>query len=217
MIQRPLVNRRRWLTLLAGLCLVMLGVVAGIHLYIHRAMEPPTSRPTETVYYFAYGSNMATRYLTNIRHIPSYYSTYGQLKHYAVRFNMPGIPPLEPAFANLVAAEDKVAHGVIHEIARQDLARLTGSEGAGYQLTEVTVLTGDRGSLTAFTLVGGDNSLVAIPSQRYLDLLIEGAEQHRLPAAYITALRQQQGGYIPVISEGVGTLIYLLVILRTCC
>lgn len=77
-------------------------------------------------------------------------------------------------------------HGVLYELHQADMRKLTSRE-SGYSLgsTQVTLYSGDRLEALVFT----SQSLVRLPAsvspqQRYLELLLEGAQSHALAAEY---------------------------------
>lgn len=204
----------KWLFL--SLLILFLMVYLSIFLFINR---PYTSvfkeRPSKVVYYLSYGSNMSSRYLSNIRNINIYESLPVTIGGHEVKFNLKGIPDIEPAFANMIASEGKTSYGVAHLVTPEDLNSIVGSESDSYQIREISVMTLDQKEVNAWALIGEDNQFNAIPSQRYLDIMVEGAEQHGLDADYIDELRKYDGAYIPIVSEAIGTLIHLMVIKKS--
>ncbi len=196
-------------------CMVSYAVVM---MYVDRSIAPPVIEEGEQyVFYFAYGSNMSTRYLSNVRHIESYNSFSATLHGYEVRFNLEGIKYIEPAFANLVASKEAVSYGVVHLIKKNSLKSIISSESSKYKMKEVNVKRADGSQVTAWSLIGvqHDNSAEGIPSKRYLEILIEGANEHGLPPDYIDLLDNTDSTNIPVLSEMTGVVIYLMVISKS--
>ncbi len=166
------------------------------------------------VYYFAYGANMPARYLNNVRHVAVYDSAPGLLVDHEVQFFASGLAFLEPAFATLIAAKDQNALGVLHWIDAGSLPIITFSEADSYAMVERDVQRLDsRGTVRAWTLVG-KSSAMAVPSRRYLNLLLEGAAAHDLPAEYSNELAKLDGAYTPLLSELMGTVIYARVMFQ---
>ncbi len=159
-------------------------------------------------YYFAYGSNMSQRYLSKFRNVQVHASHAAALPGYRLAFNLPGIIPFEPAFANLIPDANATAHGVIHRIAIADFPKIFASELENYGLTTVQVhapsLNNDHTPTSAQTLTSDDTTAEAMPSRRYLRLLIAGAVEQGLPEEYIEELRDRQGLYVPFLSECAG-------------
>ena len=196
----------RWL---AGLIIGLpLAVVLGVNLYIQLPGQPPVPDAAATVGYFAYGSNMNDRYFTRVRGIHRAESRMAALADDAVTFNLDGMPPLEPAFANLAAAPGATAYGVYHRLREDELARIIGSEGDSYAIREVTVSFQDGSTAQARTLISAPSlTTPALPSRRYLNYMHEAALRYEMPPEVIERYDPAQGAYIPVISECFGALI----------
>jgi len=145
------------------------------------------------VLYFAFGANMCASVLER-RSVQVTDSYAGTLEDHRLVFDLPGIPWIEPVFANIAPTPGATVHGVLHAMTRPDFDRLSRSEGAGrhYRCIEVSVkpLNGDEPQIAmafeAMRRVQGLN-----PSRRYVDLLLEGARTHGLPQSYIAALEAQ--------------------------
>jgi hypothetical protein len=119
---------------------------------------------------------------------------------YDVVFNMPGLYPIEPAFANLVVQESGVAYGVLYELSAHDFERLRSFEGKYYADVRLRVRTQAGWAIHAHAFQGRSKAPPRRPSQRYLALLIEGAKEHHLPPDYVKRLQQTPSIHIPVIS-----------------
>lgn len=119
---------------------------------------------------------------------------------YDVVFNMPGLYPIEPAFANLVVQESSVVYGVLYELSAHDLERLRSFEGKYYADVHFRVRTQAGWAIHAHAFQGRSKAPPRRPSRRYLALLIEGAKEHHLPPDYVKRLQQIPSIHIPVIS-----------------
>lgn len=79
--------------------------------------------------------------------------------------------------------------GVLWEVGEADVDRLDVVEGPGYERVEVTITTGNQ-KMRAFTYVARathlDPSLE--PAAWYRELVVAGAREHGLPAAWIKRL-----------------------------
>jgi len=141
------------------------------------------------IWYFAYGANMSSKVFVDRRQMHASAKINGELQGFSLVFNQPGIPLLEPAFANIRPQVDESVHGVLWEITREDLARLDVKEGGGdaYDRLVVQVIT-DEGPVEARTYVATRNVSGLRPSRRYLDVILEGAHEATLPGAYIERL-----------------------------
>lgn len=95
--------------------------------------------------------------------------------------------------ADLVPVErpGAVAHGVVYEIAAQQRELLDRAEGLGrgYRHEAVTVTVAGQ-SIEAFTYRGEPGAIdpQLRPFSWYLELVVAGARENRLPAAYIRRL-----------------------------
>lgn len=196
------------------LCLCLM--IGAFHGWItHLVNLPvPASEPdaaTADSYYFAYGSNMSRRYLYNVRGVWPTRGQPGRIENYEVDFLSPGISLIEPAFAYLVKAEKKSAYGVLYRVSRKDLARVERSEGALYVWRTLPVRLASGQTVEAQTLVRLVPGDTGMPSRRYLQILIEGASEHGLPAAYVSGLKAMPSAYMPVASELMGDLVQAFV------
>ncbi len=145
------------------------------------------------VWYFAYGSNMQPATFAGRRGIAPVRALAARAPGWRLVLDKTPLFPIGEGFANLVAAADAETWGVAYEITEDDLAHVDLTEGVlidNYRRIEidVTALTED-GPARAFTLVSEKRSPELLPSDRYMALLIEGAELHGLPADWIRQLR----------------------------
>jgi len=126
----------------------------------------------------------------------------GRLSGYRLAFNQPGIPYLEPCFANLRADRHDEVHGVLWKISTDDFARLDLQEGGGdaYDRLIVRVET-DSERLSARTYITQQVVEGLRPSRRYRDLLVEGAMEAGLDAAYVSTLSQSPVYDVPGLSR----------------
>ncbi|OES24628.1 AIG2-like family protein [Alteromonas macleodii] len=189
---------------------------AGIHAYVQRDVAPPGNGSNEQLWYFAYGSNMSTRYLTNVRDVAVYESVAGTLRNHTVSFTLPGIPSIEPRFAELSYTVGEKAYGVLHRIDVAGFVKVLRSEGDAYQIADIVVTGVDGKQYKAKTLIVDQRSAESgSPSERYRNIILEGAREHGLPDAYIAQLENTETAYIPLLSEAAGTAIYTLVIVNS--
>jgi hypothetical protein len=185
-------------------------------LYINKVPALPESNSQVKHWYFAYGSNMSTRYMTNIRNVAIYKSLPAQADDYEVSFTLPGIAYIEPSFAIMTPRGGHTAFGVLHYITPADMLKILNSESNTYQVIDINVTDKYGKTYLAKTLVGDTKKpAINVTSTRYLNILLEGATEHGLPEAYIRTMRQTKTVYIPIVSEMAGTLIYLIVIVAS--
>ena len=185
-----------------------IAIVLGLNLSFQLPGKAPVPDPAATVGYFAYGSNMNDRYFTRVRGIDRAQSRMAALADYAVTFDLDGMPPLEPAFANLTAAPGAMAYGVYHRLREDEFARIIDSEGDAYAIRDVTVTFQDGSTAQARTLISKPSLVTpALPSRRYLNYMHEAALHYEMPPEVVERYDPAQGAYFPVLSECFGALI----------
>jgi sulfite reductase (NADPH) flavoprotein alpha-component len=145
--------------------------------------------------YFGYGSNLDPASLRAKGVVPVSW-TRGVVAGWRLRFNVAHFFRHEGGVANIERtghAADRV-HGVVLRLEDGDLAALDEAEAYpdGYGRTTVAVDTGD-GTIEAVTYVGTpafiDNT--CLPSKRYLNIVVRGAELAELDPSYVEQLRRQ--------------------------
>ena len=151
------------------------------------------------VWYFAYGSNMQPATFAGRRGIAPSRAIAARAPGWELVLDKPPLVPIGESFANLVAAPESAAYGVVYEITTDDLAHVDLTEGVligNYARVEIAVEPLAEAApanpphpTRAFTLVADTRAPDLLPSDRYMRLLIEGAEHHGLPAAWIARLR----------------------------
>jgi cation transport regulator ChaC len=95
-------------------------------------------RPSDEVWYFAYGSNMHEETFVKRRDIEPLERRVGRIKNHRLRFNLEGRPKGKAAPANICLDADQEVWGVLYKITRRDLLRLNSTEGIpgrGYRPT----------------------------------------------------------------------------------
>ncbi len=207
----------RW----AGVPLLLMLAGVGLHSRVKQLLNQPLPaglpRPTMTADqpYFAYGSNMSTRYLTHARGVLPARSETATADGHELAFLAPGLPMVEPAFAFIVPRLQAQAHGVVHWVSTADLQRIQASEGSRYAWRTISVRLASGGVVSAHTLLPTATGSPGLPSRRYLKLLIEGGKEHGLPTAYINRLSATPSAYLPLVSELAGDLITASVMHRS--
>ena len=149
---------------------------------------------SELVWYFAYGSNMQPATFGGRRGIVARDAVPARLRGWQLVFDKPPILPIGGAMANVVECLGAEVLGVAYHVTTDDLAHIDLTEGVligNYHRIAVCVspLAGGP-ELEAFTLTSERRDPSLCASYRYMALLIEGAQVHGLPAAYIDWLRQ---------------------------
>jgi len=196
-----------WLPLLAGI-----GIADG-----YSGARDRQDRPSARTYnYFAFGSNMASSTMTNLRGLSPLASTAAVLPSHKLRFNLPGAPLIEPSSASVEpsSGDGDIVHGVLYTLSEDDFATVCRTEGVplAYVLHRCNVVTyiGDgetagldalqsrSSSVTAFTLRAARKSWRdgrdIPPSQGYLNVLVRGAVEYRLDKSYLSYLESIKPG-----------------------
>ena len=142
------------------------------------------------VWYFAYGSNLCRATFEERRAMRPLARHVGRLAGWRLCFDLP-VGPGERGVANLVADAAAAVHGVAYQLSFDEAERLDRTEGVGagfYRREPVCVERPDGVLLDAFTYVSPHGVVGRKPSARYLGLLLDGAREHALPAAWIAHL-----------------------------
>jgi hypothetical protein len=115
----------------------------------------------------------------------------GWLDDHRLCFNIP-IGPGERGVANVRAEPGARTHGVVYQLTTAAFERLDASEGVSfglYQRIPVTVLTEPTGRIDCWTYQSSMISEGRKPSDRYLQLLLDGARENSLPPEYVQYLQ----------------------------
>jgi hypothetical protein len=146
------------------------------------------------VAYFGYGSNINLISL-RAKGVEPISSRRAILRGWRLRFNVRHWFRHEGGVGNIEQTnhpEDAV-EGMLHECKDEHLALLDAVEsyGVGYDRTEVNLET-DDGMVKAITYIGlpGYMDERCLPTQRYLNIIIKGAQAAGLSEAYIERLRR---------------------------
>ena len=141
--------------------------------------------------YFAYGSNMLSKRLQDPKRCPSATSIgVAVLPGYELRWHKRSRKD-GSAKCDIVECrlpEDSV-HGVLYAISEAEKPRLDREEGLyhGYEQIEVEVLRAGE-PIRALTYKATDINSALKPYSWYRALVVTGAREHRLPAAYVAQL-----------------------------
>ncbi len=148
-------------------------------------------RPSDQVWYLAYGSNMHHSAFRERRGMRPSEWRVGRAQGYRLRFNLEGRPIGKAAPANICPDPDCEVWGVLYRITRRDLLRLDSTEGVpgrNYRHVWVPVVDSDGNVFTAVTYMARGKESDGAPSFRYISLLREGARAHGLPEAWVQFL-----------------------------
>ncbi len=148
-------------------------------------------RPSDRVWYFAYGSNMHESVFVGRRGMQPLELRTGRLKGYRLRFNLDGRPKGKAAPANVCPDASAEVWGVLYQITAQDMLRLNATEGVPggrYRPDWLTVEDAEGRLIRAMTYVAVGNADDGRPSLRYISLLRAGARVRGLPEAWVRFL-----------------------------
>ncbi len=176
--------RRRWRRLLAKS-----WTLSRFHYRWHGHVL--TGRPSDPVWYLAYGSNMHHSAFRERRGMRPTEWRVARVKGYRLRFNLEGWPKGKAAPANICADPDCEMWGVIYRITRRELLRLDTTEGVpgrGYRHVLVSAEDTDGNIVTAVAYMARGLETDLAPSLRYISLLRDGARAHGLPEAWLQYL-----------------------------
>ncbi len=144
----------------------------------------------ESLWYFAYGANMAPRGPA-ARLIRPRRQVGARIDGYSLRFNHPGMPALEPVFANIETCSEGAVYGVAYLITAAEAGMLDSLEiDYARRAVRAHLQTGEQ--VGAYAYVSTTPCNEGIPSARYLALLIAGARRYALPEHVISRWEQLQ-------------------------
>jgi gamma-glutamylcyclotransferase (GGCT)/AIG2-like uncharacterized protein YtfP len=142
-----------------------------------------------TVWYFAYASNM-NRAQMKQRAGDWEEERIARLDNYELNFDK--VARGGTGTANIVIAEGKVVHGVLYRLTAQQIRVLDRFEGVPehYRRTEVTVVDEQGSRISAQVYLARMVRKGLKPDRLYLQRILQGAEEHNLPADYLEQLRR---------------------------
>ncbi len=148
-------------------------------------------RPSDKVWYFAFGSNMHDSAFRERRGMRPSEWRVGRTPGYRLRFNLDGRPLGKAAPANIIQDPQAEVWGVLYRITRAELLYLDATEGVPgwrYRQLWLDLIDTEGRAVNAVTYIADGNAEDGKPSQRYITLLREGATAHELPAHYLEYL-----------------------------
>ncbi len=148
-------------------------------------------RPSDQVWYFAYGSNMHHSAFRERRGMRPAEWRVARIRGYRLRFNLEGRPKGKAAPANICADADGEMWGVLYLITRRELLHLDHTEGVPgrhYRHVLVSAEDTDGNIVSAVTYMAKGLDTDRAPSFRYISLLREGARAHGLPESWVQYL-----------------------------
>lgn len=177
----------------------------------------------KTMYYFGVGSNMLRSKLENrglnSSKIDVIEMEPGYVPNYRLAFNMRGFAPLEPGMGSLeptnaskplLAYEKPECHGALVTLTPENYEKVMASEGVsfnqtnpGYEEIVVTVIPYDTRKAPVEAIALRARPQVRLrkdpcPSERYMNILREGAQELGLLPSYQEYLRQHPIQHVPL-------------------
>jgi cation transport regulator ChaC len=153
--------------------------------------------PCETLWYFAYGSNLHDTIFRERRGMQVRCVRRAWLDDYGLRFNLP-VGPGERGVANIEPEPGASICGALYLLTCTDCERLDRSEGVhfgAYRRLAIEVRLDDGTRRAAFTYQSSATRDGRKPSARYLNLLLDGARQRGLPDDYVRWLESFELAY----------------------
>ena len=140
--------------------------------------------------YFAYGSNLSTARLRQADRAPSARRIgTASLSGHVLAWHKRGADGSGKCTICATGSRADGVWGVLWEIEEVEMARLDAVEGPGYERVEVVVTTANQ-KMTAFTYLARESHIdpTLRPDTAYHALVVAGAREHGLPAAWIRVL-----------------------------
>eukprot|EP00008_Paramoeba_atlantica_P004438 CAMPEP_0201487334 /NCGR_PEP_ID=MMETSP0151_2-20130828/12356_1 /ASSEMBLY_ACC=CAM_ASM_000257 /TAXON_ID=200890 /ORGANISM="Paramoeba atlantica, Strain 621/1 / CCAP 1560/9" /LENGTH=268 /DNA_ID=CAMNT_0047872337 /DNA_START=31 /DNA_END=837 /DNA_ORIENTATION=+ len=148
------------------------------------------------VWKFGYGSNISRSNLETKKTLKVMDYDVGVLKGYKLYF-FEAIEFVEPAFATLAEGnESDEVHGSVFQIPKEDALRLDKQEPS-YLIAKKKIVTYGGREIEAEVYLPKSLKAAALPSQRYLNLMIRGADEGGLKEDYVGRLRKHPF-YVPL-------------------
>lgn len=145
----------------------------------------------QTVYYFAYGSNMSEDQMSH--RIPAAKKICSaNIKDYQLVFDVPATYR-EGSVANIRSKPNSILWGVIWQIPAKYMSELDRIEDLttyDRKLVEITVKIEE--SIQCYIYKGKNPVEGLLPEKDYLEIILQGAKQANLPEDYIKKLSQQK-------------------------
>ncbi len=144
--------------------------------------------------YFAYGSNLLTRRLTDLSRAPSAVALgVASAPGFVMRFHKIGTDGSGKCTLIPSVNDADAVYGVLYEVAESDLTGLDREEGVqlgGYARHSLRLRLPTGDTTEAMTYIGGEPDIDAacVPFDWYRDLVVAGAREHALPPQYVEEL-----------------------------
>jgi hypothetical protein len=140
--------------------------------------------------YFAYGSNMLSERL--LARIKAENPTPHALERHRLRFHKRSSDCSGKCNVICTGQASDVVHGVIFDVPEDQLAELDKHEGVGCGYVRKScrfLIEGVEYDVLTYVADADHIDDALVPYRWYLDLVLAGAEQNRLPRDYVSGLR----------------------------
>jgi hypothetical protein len=150
-------------------------------------------KASSELYYFAYGSNMNHEQISARCSKPKAIAV-AKLSDYRLAFFGYSVT-WDGGEETVVPAPGNAVWGVVYQLSGSDKEKLDDAQdarmdGSGSYFHSPASVTGQDGTVYPILLFKKDNlGTPAQPSQEYLSFIVQGAEKHQLPAAYVKTLQ----------------------------
>jgi len=179
--------------LLTSLEILSVAAVADFREHLFRRSQNPPIKP---VFKFGYGSNISPAFLRNKKDLDPIYYLRGALKGFSLSFPKgKGIDYVEPSFATLRRDPEGMVHGVATLLDEVDKDKLDQQE-RGYKVEVCKLLVYDSDEAVDVEVYvpknerpAGDPHPQGCCSERYRDILVNGAEEMKLSTDWVAKLR----------------------------
>jgi len=143
----------------------------------------------DETWYFSYGSNLSKQQmLCRTGSIPTSVTAYLSNHRIAFRQVLNGLD----VYATIIPTEGATVHGAAYLCSAHAMTQLDRLEGVAencYRRELVRVATSSGEDLDCIVYVGESfHDTDELPSDSYLNLILTGAESHRLPSDYIDSI-----------------------------
>lgn len=153
------------------------------------------------IYYFGYGSNMNLISL-KAKGVTPHLCIPSVLEGWRLTFSVPDFFKIEGGTGNIEPEPGHIVHGVLYQCDQKDLASLDEIEALGicYERKKLVVRNYQGETFQAFVYIGIKSRMENHhkPSQRYLNILIQGATKSGLDPSYIETLKKTETTHLPV-------------------
>jgi hypothetical protein len=156
------------------------------------AAATPTAAPTasSTALYFAYGSNLSSERMRRSDRAPSARIVgTAALSGHVLAWHKRGADGTGKCTIRPTGSRADGVWGVLWEIDAADVERLDAVEGPGYERVDVEVTTANQ-KMSAFSYRARTTYVdeALRPADWYREVVLAGAREHGLPAAWIRSL-----------------------------